>query len=280
MLIPMADVPRWFAERKPKDAIAISQGRYPDLGAARAQRQPPRPRFCGQGRQARRFRRHWPTQQQHLFRNHLCGMEVWCDTDLADLAVAARRGRRRARNSQAFARGRRPARLECAQFGAGQFHAGRFFGRTFDEPGRALLEGDDQRRLDRTAEGDPRSPARGDRDRSHIAVRDPHNASLLNPGPALSQRAVHRVAYGAVHRRAGDRHREIRCRGDAAPDRSQQGAMGQFRADHDASHLGAAGGSARQLRRLQSSDRVPHGGSDAALAEGKMDRVARAGADL
>ncbi len=26
MLIPIADVPRWFAERKPKDTIAISHG--------------------------------------------------------------------------------------------------------------------------------------------------------------------------------------------------------------------------------------------------------------
>ena len=26
MLIPIADVPRWFAERKPKDEIAISHG--------------------------------------------------------------------------------------------------------------------------------------------------------------------------------------------------------------------------------------------------------------
>ncbi len=24
MLIPIADVPRWYAERKPKDAVAIS----------------------------------------------------------------------------------------------------------------------------------------------------------------------------------------------------------------------------------------------------------------
>ena len=26
MLIPMADVPRWYADRKPKDAIAVSHG--------------------------------------------------------------------------------------------------------------------------------------------------------------------------------------------------------------------------------------------------------------
>src|SRR5258705_5516503 len=27
MLIPMADVPRWYAERKPKDTVAISHGK-------------------------------------------------------------------------------------------------------------------------------------------------------------------------------------------------------------------------------------------------------------
>jgi bile acid-coenzyme A ligase len=26
MLMPMGDVPRWFAERKPKDAVAVSHG--------------------------------------------------------------------------------------------------------------------------------------------------------------------------------------------------------------------------------------------------------------
>jgi bile acid-coenzyme A ligase len=26
MLIPMADVPRWYADRKPKDGIAVSHG--------------------------------------------------------------------------------------------------------------------------------------------------------------------------------------------------------------------------------------------------------------
>jgi bile acid-coenzyme A ligase len=26
MLIPIADVPRWYAERKPKDTVAVSHG--------------------------------------------------------------------------------------------------------------------------------------------------------------------------------------------------------------------------------------------------------------
>ena len=28
MLIPIADVPRWYADRKPKDTIAISHGEH------------------------------------------------------------------------------------------------------------------------------------------------------------------------------------------------------------------------------------------------------------
>ena len=100
------------------------------LGAARAQRQPPRARLRRQGRQARRFRRHRAAQQQRVFRDHFCGVEMRRDADVADLAVAARRGRRRARHPQAVAGGRRPARLECAEFTAGRFRAGRRFGRT------------------------------------------------------------------------------------------------------------------------------------------------------
>ena len=75
------------------------------------------------------------------------------------------------------------ARLECAQFAAGRFRAGRFFGRTAEQSGGALLEGDDQRRLDRTAQGDPRSSAGGDRHRRPIAAWHSAGVSLLNPGP-------------------------------------------------------------------------------------------------
>ena len=46
-----------------------------------------------------------------------------------------------------------------------------------DNPGGALLEGDDQRRLDRAAKGDPRSPARGDRYRRPGRAR--HSARAL-----------------------------------------------------------------------------------------------------
>ena len=100
-----------------------SRRRCHHLGAARAQRQPPRARLCRQGRQARRFRRHRAAQQQCVFRDHLCGVEMRRDADVADLAAAARRGRRRARHPQAVAGGRRPAGLERAQFAAGRFRA-------------------------------------------------------------------------------------------------------------------------------------------------------------
>ena len=282
MLIPIADVPRWYAERKPKDTIAVSHGADAhDLGATRAQRQPPRACLCRQGRQARRFRRHRAAQQQCVFRDHLCGVEMRRDADVADLAAAARRGRRRARYPQAVAGGRRPARLERAQFAAGRFRAGGRVRRTAEQSGGALLEGHDQRRLDRSAESDPRSPAGGDRYRQpHPALGIPQNGFPAQSRPALSQRALHRVAYRAVQRRTRHRPRQIRRRGMLAPDRGQPGTVGQFRAHHDAPDLGAARRGAQPLRLVEPADRVSHGSADAAMAEGKMDRVAGARAHL
>ena len=190
MLIPIADVPRWYAERKPKDTIAVSHG-ADTLTWEQLERNAnaPRPRLCGQGRQAGRFRRHRAAQQQRVFRDHLCGVEMRRDADVADLAVAARRGRRGAGDSQAFAGGRRPAGLECAEFAAGRFRAGGFFGRTDRQPGGALLEGDDLRRLDRAAEGDPRSSARRDRYRRPSRARHADRRVPAQPRPALPQRA-------------------------------------------------------------------------------------------
>ena len=254
--------------------------RHADLGATRAQRQPPRPRLCRQGRQARRFRRHRAAQQQCVFRDHLCGVEMRRDADVADLAAAARRGRRRARYPQAVAGGRRPARLECAEFAARRFRAGRRFRRAGQQSGGALLEGDDQRRLDRAAESDPRSPAGGGRYRRPVGARHAARRLAAQSRPALSQRPLHRVAHRAVQRRTRHRPRQIRRRGMLAPDRGQPRAMGQFRADHDAPDLGAARRGAQPLRPVEPADRVSHGSADAAMAEGKMDRVARARAHL
>ena len=257
-----------------------SRRRCADLGAARAQRQSPRARLCRQGRQARRFRRHRAAQQQRVFRDHLCGVEMRRDADVADLAAAARRGGRRARHSQAVAGGRWPAGLERAEFAAGRFRARRRVGRTHQQPGGALLEGDDQRRLDRAAKGDPRSPARRDRYRRTGGARHAARRFPAQPRPALPQRPLHRFAHRAVPRRTRHRPRQIRRRGMLAPDRGQPGAVGQFRADHDAPDLGAARRGAQPLRPVEPANRVSHGSSHAAMAEGKMDRVAGARAHL
>src|SRR6266851_3071970 len=211
--------------------------RHADLGAARARRQPPRPGLCRKRRETGRFRRHRPAQQQCFFRNHLCGVEVWRDADLAVLAAAARRSCRGARDSQTRLGGRRRSRLERAQFAARRFRAGRFFRRTAEQPRGALLEGDDVRRLDRTAQGNPRSRARGGRDGGGTDARHPTRRVAAQSRPALSQCAVHPVAHGIVRGRARHRDGEIRRRGGAAPDRAQSGAMGQLRADHDLSSL-------------------------------------------
>ncbi len=112
------------------------------------------------------------------------------------------------------------------------------------------------------------------------AARHAARRFAAQPRPALSQRALHRVAHRAVPRRTRHRPRQIRRRGMLAPDRGQPGAVGQFRAHHDAPDLGAARRGAQPLRPVEPADRVSYGSSDAAMAEGKMDRVAGARAHL
>ncbi len=94
------------------------------------------------------------------------------DADLAVVAAAARRGRRGARNSKTRVGGRWRGRLECAEFSPCQFRAGRLFGRTGQQSGGALLEGDDLWRLDRAAEGNPRSSSSGGRHDGGDGARD------------------------------------------------------------------------------------------------------------
>ena len=253
------------------------------LGAARAQRQPPRARLCRQGRQARRFRRDRPAQQQCVLRDHLCGVEMRRDADVADLAAAARRGCRRARHSEArrwwsAARPTGTRRIRCRP----DFVPEGFSDEPIDQPGGAVLEGDDQRRLDRAAEGDPRSPARRDRHRRprrRSAFRSALRCSI--PARSITTRRSSLSHYRAVRTAAASP-----ASSSSTPRKrlrlieTQPRAVGQFRADHDASDLGAAGQRAQPLRSLQPADRVSHGSSDAAMAEGKMDRVARARAHL
>ena len=112
------------------------------------------------------------------------------------------------------------------------------------------------------------------------ALGMPHRRFPAQPRPALSQRPVHRFAHRAVQRRTRHRPRQIRRRGMLAPDRGQPGTVGQFRAHHDAPDLGAARRGAQPLRPVEPADRVSHGSADAAMAEGKMDRVAGARAHL
>ena len=107
----------------------------------------------------------------------------------------------------------------------------------------------------------------------------PIGASLLNPGP-LYHNAPFIVSHTALFH--GGRVTGL-VKFDAEEclrliERAR--AMGQFRADHDAPDLGAARRGAQPLRSVEPANRVSHGSADAAMAEGKMDRVAGAGAHL
>ena len=158
MLIPIADVPRWYAERKPKDAVAVSHGadtltwEQLERSANRRARA-----FAAKGVKPGDFVAIGLPNSNAFFETTLCGVEMRRDADVADLAAAARRGRRRARHSQTVAGGRRRSRLERAEFAAGRFRAGRLFRRTAEQSGGALLEGDLQRRIHGPAESDRRS---------------------------------------------------------------------------------------------------------------------------
>ena len=96
-----------------------------------------------------------------------------------------------------------------------------------DKSGGALLEGHDQRRLDRTAQGDPRpSPAVTDTAAATGARACRASASLLNPGP-LYHNAPFIVSHTALFlRRPRHRHGQVRRRGNAAPDRGRAACNG------------------------------------------------------
>ncbi len=133
---------------------------HADLGAAGARRQRPRPRLCRQGRQARRFRRHRPAQQQRVLRDHAlrCGN---CGATPTSLSWRLPRG-----EAAAVLDILKPALVVGgeADWNApnsvpANFAPEGLSDEPLQQPGGALLEGDDQRRLDRTAQGDPRSSA-------------------------------------------------------------------------------------------------------------------------
>jgi hypothetical protein len=154
MLIPIADVPRWYAERKPRDTIAISHGKDAltweqlERGANRRARA-----FAARGVKPGDFVAIGLPNGNAFFETTFA---VW----KCGATPTSRRSRRGAGDSQTGFGGRWRGRLECAEFSAGRFRAGRHVRRTAGEPGGALLEGDDLGRLDRTAEGDPRSRSR------------------------------------------------------------------------------------------------------------------------
>ena len=194
------------------------------------------------------------------------------------MAAAARRGRRRAGDSQTLAGGRRPSRLECAEFAAGRFHAGGFSDEPLSSPvaryWKAMTCGGSTGRPKVILDHQP-------------AVVDTAATPTLGITPGFRCSIP---ARSITTRRSSCRTRRLftvdgspaSSKFDAeetpAPDRGRTGAMGQFRADHDASDLGAAGRSAQRLRLVEPAGRVSHGSADAAMAEGKMDRVAGAGA--
>ena len=212
--------------------------RMPHLGAARAQRQPPRAGLCRQGRQARRFRRHRATQQQCVFRDHFCGVEMRRDTDVVDLAAAARRGRRRAGYPQAVAGGRRPGRLERAELAAADFVPDGVSDEPLNNPvaryWKAMTSGGSTGRpkviLDHR-------PAVANDSPSGLGI--PLTARCSIPGRSITT-PPSSCRMRAVHRRTRHRHRQIRCRGTLRLI-EQPRTVGQFRAHHDASDLGAAG---------------------------------------
>ena len=281
MLIPMADVPRWYAERKPKDTIAISHG-ADDLTWEQLERNANRRAraFAAKGVKPGDFVAIGLPNSNAFFETTFA---VWkCGATPTSLTWRLPRG-----EAAAVLEILKPSLVVGgeADWNAPNSVPADFMPEGFsDEPltnpvaryWKAMTSGGSTGRPKVILDHQPAVT-----DTAAISPFGmPHDASLLNPGP-LYHNAPFIVSHLALFT-GGRRHRprQIRCRGNAAPDRSQQGAMGQFRADHDASHLGAAGGSAQQLRSFQPSDRVSHGGSDAALAEGKMDRVARAGTNL
>ena len=160
MLIPLADVPRWYAERKPKDTMAISHGadtltwEQLERGANRRARA-----FAAKGVKPGDFVAIGLPNSNAFFETTFA---VWkCGATPTSLSWRLPRG-----EAAAVLDILKPSLVVGgeADWNApnslpADFRAGRRFRRTADQPGGALLEGDDQRRLDRPAQSDPRSRA-------------------------------------------------------------------------------------------------------------------------
>ena len=229
MLIPIADVPRWYAERKPKDTIAISHGsdaitwEQLERNANRRARA-----FAAKGVKPGDFVAIGLPNSNQFFETTFA---VWkCGATPTSLTWRLPRGEAAAVLDilKPSLGGRRPARLECAEFAARRFRAGRLFRRAGQQSGGALLEGDDIRRLDRASESDPRSPACRDRYRRAGGARHAARRVPAQSRAALPQRPLHRFAHRAVPWRARHRPRQVRCRGMFAPDRMPAGCSGSI----------------------------------------------------
>ncbi len=283
MLLPSPTCRAGMPNASPLTLIAISHGADALTWHELERRANARARaFAAPGRQARRLRRDRAAQQQRILREP--AFAVWkCGATPTSLSRRLPRGEAAAvlEILQTLAGGRRRGRLECAELAAGEFRAGGIFRGAARCAGRALLEGDDERRLDRTAEGDPRSQP--GRDRNHDAADARNSASGLrcstrvplyhNAPFILSHSALFGGGKltGMVQFDAEETLRLIE---------RERVQWVNFVPTTDASDLGAARGGPQPLRRLQPADRASHGGADAALAEGEMDRMARAGAGL
>src|SRR5882672_634478 len=172
MLIPIADVPRWYAERKPKDTIAISHG-ADTLTWEQLER--------GANRRARAFAAKG-VKPGDLVAIGLPNSNLFFETTFAVWKCGATP----TSLSWRLPRGEAAAVLEILQpslvvGGEADWNAANrvpadfvpegFSDEPLNNPVLALLEGDDQRRLDRPAQGDPRPSARGDRHRRGTAAR-------------------------------------------------------------------------------------------------------------
>src|SRR5260221_3440774 len=158
MLIPIADVPRWYAERKPKDAIAISHGddaltwQQLERGANRRARA-----FAARGVNPGNFVAIGLPNSNAFFETTFA---VWkCGATPTSLSWRLPRG-----EAAAVLEILKPALVVGgeAEWNApnslpANFVPEGFSDQPLNNPGGALLEGDDLWRLDRTAQGDPRS---------------------------------------------------------------------------------------------------------------------------
>src|ERR1700730_5817333 len=173
MLIPIADVPRWYAERKSKDAVAVSHGAdtlsWDELerGANRRARA-----FAAKGVKPGDFVAIGLPNSNAFFETTFA---VW-KCGATPTSLSWRLPRRPLPTALGILKprlgGRRRGRLKCAEFSPCQFRAGSLFGRTGQQSGGALLEGDDLWRLDRAAEGNPRSSSSGGRHDGGDGARD------------------------------------------------------------------------------------------------------------